>query len=44
MRFLDHDEVDATNHLAEREVRPAEMARKLSAGDRTEVGAETHGC
>jgi transposase len=42
LRFLDHDLVDATNNLAEREVRPAVIARKLSAGNRTEAGAETH--
>jgi hypothetical protein len=34
--FLDHDFVDATNNLAEREGRPAVIARKLSAGNRTE--------
>jgi hypothetical protein len=28
--------------LAEREGRPAVIARKLSAGNRTEAGAETH--
>jgi transposase len=42
LRFLDHDEVDATNNLAEREGRPAVITRKLSAGNRTEAGAETH--
>jgi transposase len=42
LRLLDHDFVDATNNLAEREGRPAVIARKLSAGDRTEAGAETH--
>lgn len=42
LRFLDHEAVDATNNLAEREVRPAVIARKLSAGNRTEAGAETH--
>jgi transposase len=42
LRFLDRDGVDATNNLAEREVRPAVIARKLSAGNRTESGAETH--
>lgn len=42
LRFLDHDEVDATNNLAEREIRPGVIARKLSAGNRTEDGAETH--
>ena len=34
--------LDATNNLAEREIRPAVIARKLSAGNRTEAGAETH--
>ena len=42
LRFLDHDGVDATNNLAEREGRPAVIARKLSAGNRTEEEAETH--
>jgi transposase len=42
LRFLDHDGVDATNNLAEREGRPAVIARKLSAGNRAEEGAETH--
>ena len=42
LRFLDHDKVDATNNLAEQEGRPAVIARKLSAGNRTEAGAETH--
>src|SRR4051795_2697939 len=42
LRSLDHDGVDATNNLAEREVRPAVIARKLSAGNRTEAGGETH--
>jgi transposase len=42
LRFLDHDGVDATNNLAEREIRPAVIARKLSAGNRTEAGARTH--
>jgi transposase len=42
LRFLKHDGLDATNNLAERELRPAVIARKLSAGNRTEAGAETH--
>jgi transposase len=42
LAFLDHDGVDATNNLAEREVRPAVIARKVSAGNRTETGAEAH--
>ena len=37
LRFLDCDGVDATNNLAEREIRPAVMARRLSAGNRTEA-------
>lgn len=40
--LLDHDAVEATNNLAEREVRPAVIARKLSAGNRTEAGVEAH--
>jgi transposase len=43
LNFLDHDGLDATNNLAEREIRPAVIARKLSAGNRTDKGAETHG-
>ena len=42
LRFLDHDGVDGTNLLAEREIRPAVVVRKLSAGNRTMAGAETH--
>src|SRR5262245_28507525 len=42
LRSLDHEAVDATNNLAEREVRPGVIARKLSAGNRTEADAETH--
>src|SRR5215212_4056455 len=42
LRPLDHDSVGATNNLAEREGRPAVIARKLSAGNRTEDGAETN--
>lgn len=40
--FLDHDVVNATKNLAEREVRPAVIARKVSAGNRTAAGAESH--
>ena len=40
--FLDREGVDATNNLAEREIRPAVVARKMSAGNRTDAGAETH--
>ena len=42
LRFLDHDGLDATNNLAEREIRPAVIARKLSAVNRTEADSETH--
>ena len=39
--FLDHDAVDATNNLAERQLRPAVISRKLSCGNKTEHGAGT---
>jgi transposase len=39
--FLDHDEVDATNNLAERQLRPAVIARKISCGNKTPKGAHT---
>ena len=39
--FLDHAAVDATNNLAERQLRPAVIARKLSCGNKTERGATT---
>jgi transposase len=39
--FLDHAAVEATNNLAERELRPAVIARKLSCGHKTWKGADT---
>lgn len=39
--FLYHEEVDATNNLAERQLRPAVIARKVSCGNKTETGAKT---
>jgi transposase len=39
--FLDHDGVDATNNLAERQLRPAVIARKISCGNKTATGAKT---
>jgi hypothetical protein len=39
--FLDHPDVDATNNLAERQLRPAVIARKLSCGNKTPHGAQT---
>jgi transposase len=39
--FLDHDAVPATNNLAERQLRPAVISRKLSCGNKTEAGART---
>ena len=39
--FLDYDQVEATNNQAERQLRPAVIARKLSCGNRTELGAAT---
>lgn len=40
--FLYVNEVDPTNNAAERAIRPAVIARKLSAGNRSPAGAETH--
>lgn len=37
--FLDHAAVSATNNLAERQLRPAVIARKLSCGNKTPAGA-----
>lgn len=37
--FLDHPEADATNNLAERQLRPAVIARKISCGNKTRAGA-----
>jgi transposase len=39
--FLDHPDVEATNNLAERQLRPAVIARKLSCGNKTPRGACT---
>ena len=39
--FLDHAVADATNNLAERQLRPAVISRKLSCGDKTDAGART---
>jgi hypothetical protein len=39
--FLDHPEVDATNNLAERQLRPAVIARKVSCGNKSSRGAHT---
>jgi hypothetical protein len=39
--FLDYAEVDATNNLAERQLRPAVISRKISCGNKTEAGAQT---
>ena len=37
--FLDHEAVEATNNLAERQLRPAVIARKFSCGNKTPKGA-----
>jgi transposase len=42
--FLEQDGIDATNHRAERAIRPAVLARKISGGSRTERGALAHAC
>lgn len=39
--FLDHAGVEATNNLAERQLRPAVIRRKLSCGNKTRRGAAT---
>ncbi len=39
--FLDHAGVEATNNRAERALRPAVIARKLSCGNKTERGKHT---
>ena len=39
--FLDHPQVEATNNLAERQLRPAVIARKISCGNKTAGGART---
>jgi transposase len=39
--FLDYDQVQATNNLAERQLRPAVIARKISCGNKTPRGART---
>jgi|HubBroStandDraft_1064217.scaffolds.fasta_scaffold59799_1 transposase len=39
--FLDVEEVEATNNLAERQLRPAVIARKVSCGNKTLQGAHT---
>jgi transposase len=41
--FLYQQGVEPTNNHAERALRPAVIARKLSAGNRSPTGAETHG-
>ncbi len=41
LTFLDFPEVDATNNLAERQLRPAVISRKLSCGNKTLKGATT---
>lgn len=40
--FLYVDDVEPTNNAAERAIRPAVIARKLSAGNRSPTGAKTH--
>lgn len=39
--FLYYDYVDATNNLAERQLRPAVISRKISCGNKTPHGAKT---
>ncbi len=39
--FLEHESVEATNNLAERQLRPAVIARKISCGNKTPNGARS---
>ena len=39
--ILEHPELPATNNLAERQIRPGVVHRKLSAGNKSEKGAKT---
>jgi len=40
--FVDHPEVECTNNLAERKIRPNVVIRKISEGNRFRSGAEAH--
>lgn len=40
--FLYEEDVEATNWQAEQAIRPAVLARKVSGGNRSDLGAETH--
>jgi transposase len=42
LRFLHDPAIAPTNSLGEREIRPAVIVRKISAGNRTETGAHVH--
>lgn len=42
LRFLYVDELDATNNLAERQLRPAVITRKTNGCNRTNDGAQAH--
>ena len=42
LRFLYVDELDATNNLAERQLRPGVMIRKTNGCNRSKGGAKTH--
>jgi len=42
LRFLHDAAIASTNSLAEREIRPAVIMRKMSAGNRAEAGAHAH--
>jgi transposase len=40
--FVDHPEVEHTNNLAERKIRPNVVMRKISGGNRSRKGADAH--
>jgi hypothetical protein len=42
LRFLYVDDLDATNNLAERQLRPGVIIRKTNGCNRSKGGADTH--
>jgi len=42
LTFLDHPEVEPTNNRAERQLRPNVIMRKITFGNRSEIGARNH--
>jgi len=42
LTFLDHPEVEPTNNRAERQLRPNVIMRKITFGNRSDIGARNH--